>query len=821
MASLLRPPRLPGDQARRGGALARRRRRVVRARSLALLIFVAQVSAPALLNPPDVFARRALTDDFRGPGNSIKTARRFAQDQARPSNPSSALTGQVVDARTGEPMSKVKIIVVGSEARTTTDERGIFTLQNLPPGPIELYITTVTYGLVRRIISPGERENAAGVRVALNQEAATLTEQVTVTAAPFAETETNAASEQTLNKAELQTLSSVIAGDPLRAAQSLPSVTANDDFRSDFAVRGAGFRRVGVYLDGVLTDNFVHTVQGNFPDTGSLSVINADTLSAVTLFSGAFPAKFGHRTAAVLNLETRDGNRVKPAGRLAASLSSTSGVVDGPFARGRGSWLVAARKSYLGYLVRRVNEANDSTNDSVFDFADVQGKAIYDLTPRHRVGASAIFGTFQFDRERARDQLGINSLREADSRNLLVNAYWSYTPDPRLLVGARVFALRSDFTNRNRDRLILDDGQRTQVGARGDVNYLWRAAHRIEAGLYLRSIRGERLTERFAFSQPAPRDVMTFARRATEQGYYAQDTWSSERFGLSATGGARVEHSGLTGETLVSPRAALGFAPSGDWRLRAAFGRHYQFPDFEDFFGRLGNPDVRAERATHYNASVERTFGTRTRVLVEVYDREDSNLLFSLSEPRVEAGRITFAEFPVRNALRGHARGVELTLQRRSANNLTGWVSYSYAKTRLRDGENDLSFVSDFDQRHSVNTYASYRFTETFNLSGQWRYGGGVPIPGFFRRDASGVLFLASERNLVRVPAYSRLDVRANKAFLFKKWKLTLTGEVINALNRENLRYAGFDGYGSDGRVFGRLDRMLPILPSAGIVIEF
>nr|MBA2646510.1 TonB-dependent receptor [Pyrinomonadaceae bacterium] len=644
MASVLHTSPQPGDKAHRGSAFIRRR--IIRARPLALLFLIAQTFPTASIDSLGVSARQAIADDFRGAGIATKTARRFAQDQARPSNPSLNLTGQVVDARTGEPVAKVKIIVVGSEVSTTTDERGAFTIQNLPLGPIELYITTVNYGLVRKIISPDERANAQGVRIALNQEAATLTEQVTVTAGPFEETETNAASEQTLNKAELQTLSSVIAGDPLRAAQSLPSVTANDDYRSDFAVRGAGFRRVGVYVDGVLTDNFVHTVQGNFPDTGSLSVINADTLSAVTLLSGAFPAKFGHRTAAVLNLETRDGNRVKPAGRLAASLSSASGVVDSPFAQGRGSWLVAARKSYLGYLVRRVNEANESAGDSVFDFADVQSKAIYDLTPRHRAGVSAIFGTFGFDRDRARDQLGINSLLEADSRNLLVNAHWSYTPDPRLLVGTRVFALRSDFTNRNRDRLILDDGQRTQIGLRSDVNYLWRAAHRIEAGVYLRSVRGERFTERFAFFQPATRDVTTFERRAFEGGYYAQDTWSSERFGLSATGGARIEHSGLTGETIISPRAALGFAPGDNWRVRAAFGRHDQFPDFEDLFGRLGNPNVRAERATHYNASVERMFGSRMRVLVEVYDRKDSGLLFSLFEPRVEAGRITFAEFP-------------------------------------------------------------------------------------------------------------------------------------------------------------------------------
>jgi hypothetical protein len=65
------------------------------------------------------------------------------------------------------------------------------------------------------------------------------------------------------------------------------------------------------------------------------------------------------------------------------------------------------------------------------------------------------------------------------------------------------------------------------------------------------------------------------------------------------------------------------------------------------------------------------------------------------------------------------------------------------------------------------------------------------------------------------------VDIRLNKAFLFQKWKLTLNGELINALNRENLRFAGFEGFGSDGQVFGHLGRVIPRLPSAGVVIEF
>jgi hypothetical protein len=48
-----------------------------------------------------------------------------------------------------------------------------------------------------------------------------------------------------------------------------------------------------------------------------------------------------------------------------------------------------------------------------------------------------------------------------------------------------------------------------------------------------------------------------------------------------------------------------------------------------------------------------------------------------------------------------------------------------------------------------------------------------------------------------------------------------LTGEVINLFNQNNVRYEGFDGFAANGQVFGQLSRLLPILPSAGVVIEF
>ena len=735
-----------------------------------------------------------------------------------------SLHGRVVDARTGETIGKVRVVASGDQS-TTTDEKGEFSFDNLAVGQLALYITTVNYGLVKKTITLKDGENR-DIVIALNEEAAALTESVTVSAGPYDTAQTNAATEQTLSKRELQSLASILLGDPVRAAQALPGATTNDDFRSEFAVRGAGFDRIGLYLDGILTEDFVHTVQGGYPDTGSLSVINADTVDSLSLMSGAFPNKYGDRSGGILAIDTRDGNRVKPAGRISASLSALSGVVDGPFADGRGSYLFAARKSYLGYVLRRVNDQNQYTNNPpILEFSDFQGKALYDLSSRNQIGASVIVGSFDFDRNRDRSLLGLNNVFRGESRNLLFNGHWNYTPNPQLFLQTRFFVLRTNFTNTNRDDTTLQDGTRTQYGVRSDISFTPNNhSHRIEAGLYIRSLHVDSFDQFFDFFFGTLRNRGTYNHNGTEQSYYAQDTWTNERLGLSLTGGGRFEISSTTGETLFSPRGSMVWSIGKDWKVRAAAGRYHQFPTFDQLFGRFANPNLQSERATHYNASVERRFGESTRLLVEVYDREDDDLFFSLSEPRMVGSIATFTELPFQNSLNGHARGFELTLQRRSANKFSGWVSYAYSRTQLTDSQTGLTFVSDTDQRHTVNVYGSYRFNETWNLSSEWRYGSGQPVPGFYRQIGNlpnATYFLTNVRNTTRLPSYNRLDVRLNKAFLFEKWKLTLNAEVINVTNSNNRRYAGFDAYGFDGRVFGQLDRMLPIFPSVGAVVEF
>jgi hypothetical protein len=164
------------------------------------------------------------------------------------------------------------------------------------------------------------------------------------------------------------------------------------------------------------------------------------------------------------------------------------------------------------------------------------------------------------------------------------------------------------------------------------------------------------------------------------------------------------------------------------------------------------------------------------------------------SEIRIENNRVILPQASNwQNALTGDANGVELKLERRSANDLNGWVSYAWNKYELADargaGHITEHFYGDYDQRHTLNTYVAYRWSGRTTLSARMRYGSNFPIRGYIDSNPAGYV-LSEQRNGLRLPTYARLDLRADRTFTYRKSRLTLFMEIVNATNRENFARA-------------------------------
>jgi outer membrane receptor for ferrienterochelin and colicin len=735
-----------------------------------------------------------------------------------PAAEAAVVSGRVADAASGEPLARVLVRIGDAGLEAVTDGTGAFRLAPVPPGRHTLYVSTIGYRLLKRAIEV-EEGRPLEVDLRLGQEAATIRETVTVTAPTYEEVERSGISPRTLTGTELENLAGVLVDDPLRSVQAMPGVAAGDDFEAYYSIRGADFRNNGILVDGVLTRQLVHTVSGTAEPTGSISILNGDLVESLALYPGGFSARYGDRTASYLDVVTREGSRDRPHARVAVSGSNAAFLGEGPLGRERrGSWIASVRKSYLDYLIRRLGRESDVN----LGFTDAQGKIVYDLSPRHRLAATWTWGRSDLDRNRA--NRGVTSLIEGDHDAAAASLAWTFLPGSRTVWENRIYGIRETYRNRNRDGDLLGRGRYTELALRSDLaRQLGR--HRLEAGGLARWIEDRVLDRRYDFGTQRFLDYDAIAPHYRQAATYAQDRWTIVPDRLSALAGVRIERLGLTGQVTADPRASLEWRISTRDRVEAGWGTYSQFPEALAVLGRNGNAALRAEVSRQAVAAYERRVGSHGRIRLEAYDyreadlRREPNALFRLGSGVVlppDPG------FRYDNALRGRTRGVEIVVQRRSANRLAGWVSYAWSCARRHDLASFERYDADFDQRHTVNAYASYRLSQTWNWSTRLRYGSNFPYPGYLERDAAGTLLLGVERNRERLPAYSRLDLRLSKAFFLDRRKISLYIEVVNLLNGENVR---FDRIGSvqagTRRVSLSQDTLFPILPIAGFVVEF
>ena len=727
-----------------------------------------------------------------------------------------AVRGVVKDSIGGEPLARVDI-QLGAAAQTVTDAHGQFNFASVPPGDYILRVSTVGYRIIKRPFTAAAGE-IKEFEISLSPDTFRKTESVVVDSGPFDPVREDSPSQLSLTGTEAKNLAGVMADDPLRAVQSMPGVVSNDDFNSRFSIRGADFARVGLYLDDILMHQPFHQVE-NANGTGSLTIFNGDMLEGLELYPSTPPPRLEDRTAGALDVHTREGSRTGPAIRISAGFADAGVLAEGPLGKAhRGSWLAAVRKSYLQYILSR-----GTTDPSVaFGFFDMQGRLAYDLGRSHNLSLNMIDGYSGLDRSGAQARLGQNSIMNASFHFTLANLAWRYTPAEKFLVTTRAAWIREKASDSNPRSQPLGNGQYGEWVASTNAAWMWAARAPLEFGAEGRRLRDETSTEQYQ-TATAFRVLDHDRGRALIAGGYAQQSWSSDGGRIHLAAGGRFDWGSVDGVSVFLPYASVSLAPVAATRLQLGFGQYAQFPELNQWFSLFGNRRLLPERATHYVAAVEQRLGDRTRLRLEAYQREDRDLLWQpLYDPRLIAGNI-FNPPPnplYFNSKRGYARGLEIFLQRRSANRLTGWVSYAYGRARERDGVSRISFPSEMDQRHTVNVYGGYRISPSVNLSAKWLYGSGLALPGFYRLVGT-TYFLSDQRDAVRLPPYQRTDVRINKVWPRVKWKITLYAEVVNLTNRTNYRWDSFDSYnGRTGQVSLTLDKMFPILPSAGFVIE-
>ncbi|MFM8840994.1 MAG: TonB-dependent receptor, partial [bacterium] len=256
-----------------------------------------------------------------------------------------SISGFVVDADSKEPLIRVMVTVKDTKIGSYTNKQGFFTLRSIKPGKVTLKISGVGYTtmLQEHTLSMGEQKK---VNIKL-KKGDVLADQVNVEADREVQKREISISRVNIPMEQLTQLRVGGEADVFRALQFLPGVLTSSQISSGLYVRGGSPDQNLVLLDGSTVYNPSHLF-------GFISAFNPDAIKDVELIKGGYPAEYGSRLSAVLNLTQKDGNRDEYEGVASLGLISSRGSFQGPL--GNGAFFLGGRRTYLDLLLGALPE---------------------------------------------------------------------------------------------------------------------------------------------------------------------------------------------------------------------------------------------------------------------------------------------------------------------------------------------------------------------------------------------------------------------------------------------------------------------------------
>ena len=146
--------------------------------------------------------------------------------------------------------------------------------------------------------------------------------------------------------------------DIIRIIQLLPGVEARNDFSTGLNVRGGESDQNLILIDGFPIYNPFHL-------GGLFSTFIDPMVHDVTLMTGGFPARYGGRLSAVLDVHSQEELRSGIHGAAELSVLASTGALGGSFNQGKATWMIAGRRTYADKFVDLISSVCQALVDAV------------------------------------------------------------------------------------------------------------------------------------------------------------------------------------------------------------------------------------------------------------------------------------------------------------------------------------------------------------------------------------------------------------------------------------------------------------------------
>ncbi len=609
--------------------------------------------------------------------------------------------------------------------------------------------------------------------------------------------------------------------DVSRYVSTLPGVvTGSADFRNDLIVRGGSPLENLFVVDNIEIPNI--NSFANFASAGgTVSLLDVQLIEDVTFLTGGYPAPYTNRLSSVMQITQREGSRESFRAKATLAYAGAGAVLEGPWADGRGSWIVSARRSFLDLFTE------DLGTGGVPVFYSFTGKVLRDFGARDRIWITSITG---IDKVRLGlsegidddSPLGAFDIRYSGGRNA-TGVNWQHIFGTRGvgLMGVTHSSASVDSTVKDLVRGGAGSLGRPvdEVLASGAVTFRQDSTETETAVKYDLTLHGGRLGEyrmggasRYAannyltlsplgydgpFTLVPDVNPIDLAERfgATQASAYLQGTSEIARRVRLTIGGRfdRYAHFGVT-RTRLSPRVGLSARMRKNLSWNASWGTYHQMPVYLFLAAFPGNRLLEPARSDHWITGIAWTPGRNLRVTVEAYSKRYRDYSVAEQFPALSFANVgdTFDVrdilYPMVSAGRGQARGFEVFAEKKSGGTWFGQANLSYSKAR-HAGLDGVMRPGAYDRPLVFNAVGGRRIGRKWELGLRVAYLSGRPYTPFdleISREQRRGVFDLGRVNQSRFEDYFSLDLRVDRSFRVKGKDVLVFVGLQNVTGREN-----------------------------------
>lgn len=764
------------------------------------------------------------------------------------------LRGLVRDS-VGEPLVNVSLYDHTSKTGTLTDEHGHYSMI-LDTGQHTIDVSW--FGQKRKTLKVNITKDAqADIVISGTMQIS----EVTVTSDINSPLNTTQTGKHTFRPDDIITEFSLLSSpDLVKTLQRMSGVAQGMELSGGLIVHGGSQDENLFLLDGTPIYQTNHSL-------GLFSAFNTDIIKNVDFYKSGFPARYSGRVSSVTDVQTKDGNIYEHHGSLSLGLIDGRMHFEGPLVKGRTSYDIALRRSWIDLLLKPAYALINSGKEEGEKFG--LNYAFYDFNAKltHKVGQQ--------------DKLWLSFYSGRDNYGVEDNSVWSdyhNDSDNKFKWGNINATLGGDFqlskslsfksflmltnsnTNQNTnedDYNVTSSGIRVRtclstnknktkmsdIGFKANFLYLPHPHHSVRFGgsFILHKFNPQTTTQAYYFGDPSEHvdtTGMSYSTKVTSheaQIYAEDDVTISQWLAVNAGASLTIYGSHDYKQKSFDPRLSLRWHPVQKLTFKLSYshmsqGIHRIASTFLDIPSDFWVPSTAAAslaKSDQLAAGVYVRPAPRLSVSLEGYAKHTTGLLqyrhwmglqppAALWEQNVTTGK-------------GLAYGLELEADYKSPR-ITAQLSYTLSWSRRNFPElYDGWFYDQFDNRHRLNVtvrakvskwvsaYAALTLRNGNRVSFPLGTADTPQLPGDRQDFGDSYYYIYGKPNNMSLPLYHRMDLGLNISNRHHGvWNIS----VYNVYCHLNTMYAKMKT-GTDGSITAKAKGYVPIIPSVSYTFKF